>query len=335
MYKKFFINNIVKQLNKFLFSFTLAKFTGALFTITIVAMIKYSISGNFHIEYSEFWNNVGVGLLGWTINTAVIAWLTEYLGIKGINFNLNQFLYGYNTMALGDNSSKELKVKLYNAMESDKGLNSGKGLDKGKGIDKGSSDNNKSFETEADTDAMCLDKGKDRATDPTYDGNKGKSVSRFTLGPGYAVEPHMAHWYRLHPGVDPQVFFFPKKINFTPGFNVPGGEVPIRDEICKHIDYNTHILSQFKKMDLETAIQQRDNNLKLFEAMQTKIAYAQDVLSKIPTIPTTEYEFKLKNQILKDLDELNRHKVRAEARATLLNSRIQFIEINKNSNEQQ
>jgi hypothetical protein len=88
-------------------------------------------------------------------------------------------------------------------------------------------------------------------------------------------------------------------------------------------------------MDLETAIQQRNNNLKLFEAMQTKIAYAQDVLSKIPTIPTTEHEFRLKNQILKDLDELNRNKVRAEARATLLNSRIQFIEINKNSNEQQ
>ena len=64
MYKKFFINNLVKQLNKILFRFTLAKFTGALFTITIVAMIKYSISGNFHIEYSEFWNNVGVGLLG-------------------------------------------------------------------------------------------------------------------------------------------------------------------------------------------------------------------------------------------------------------------------------
>ena len=64
MYKKFFIKNLVKQLNNFLFSFTLAKFSGALFTITIVAMIKYSISGNFYIEYSEFWNNVGVGLLG-------------------------------------------------------------------------------------------------------------------------------------------------------------------------------------------------------------------------------------------------------------------------------
>jgi hypothetical protein len=64
MYKKFYINNIVIQLNKILFSFTLARFTGALFTITIVAMIKYSISGNFRLEYCEFWNNVGVGLLG-------------------------------------------------------------------------------------------------------------------------------------------------------------------------------------------------------------------------------------------------------------------------------
>jgi hypothetical protein len=52
--------------------------------------------------------------------------------------------------------------------------------------------------------------------------------------------------------------FFPKTINPGPGFNVPGGEVPIRDEICKHIDYNSHILNQFKKMDLKTALEQRD-----------------------------------------------------------------------------
>jgi hypothetical protein len=80
-------------------------------------------------------------------------------------------------------------------------------------------------------------------------------------------------------------------------------------------------------MDLETAIEQRDNNLNLAKVMIEKLDYANNVLSKIPTIPTTEYEFKLKNQILKDLEELNRNKVRAEARATLLNSRIQFIEI--------
>ncbi len=131
--------------------------------------------------------------------------------------------------------------------------------------------------------------------------------------------------------MDPASVFFPQKINPGPGFNVPGGEVPIRDEICKHVDYNTHILSQFKKMDLETAISQRDNNLNIIKIMQEKLYFANNALSKIPAIPTTEYEFNLKNQILKDLDELNMNKVRAEARATLLNSRIQFIEININS----
>lgn len=303
------MKKIIKvQLNSILVNFTFAKFSGAVITIILVAVIKYSISGNFHLNYCEFWSNVGVGLIGWTINTGVIGWLTEYLGIKGINFNLKDFLFGYDRITLGDDYlPKEFKVKLHNSMESDKESNSGKDLDKGKGIDTGAH--------------------------PISDENKRKPVSQLTLGPGSAVQPHLAHWYKLHPGVDPQVFFFPKKIYFPSGFNVPGTEVPIADDICKHIDYNSHILNQFKKMDLETAIQQRNNNLKLVEAMQTKISYAQGVLAKVPTIPTTEYEFRLKNQILKDLEELNRNKVRAEARATLLNSRIQFIEINKDSNE--
>ena len=62
------------------------------------------------------------------------------------------------------------------------------------------------------------------------------------------------------------------------------------------------------------------------------MAYAQSIYTKIPTIPTTEYEFKLKNQIERDLDNLNRDKVRSEAKATLLNSRIQFIEAQMNNN---
>jgi hypothetical protein len=132
-------------------------------------------------------------------------------------------------------------------------------------------------------------------------------------------------------GVEPSSVFFSMRTNPGPGFNVPGGEVPIRDEICKHIDYNTHILSQFKKMDLETAVGQRNNNLMFINVLETKMGFAQNVFSKIPAIPTTEYEFKLKNQILSDLDKLSRDKVRAEARVTLLTSRIQFIEskINK------
>jgi len=42
---------------------------------------------------------------------------------------------------------------------------------------------------------------------------------------------------------------FKPRINPGPGFAVSGGEVPIRDPICEYIDYNGHILSQFKNMD--------------------------------------------------------------------------------------
>jgi hypothetical protein len=345
---------IKKIVNNILINYTLAKFIGAVLTVILVAILKYLISGNFHIEYCEFWNNAGVGLLAWTINTTVIGLLTEYLGIKGINFNLNQFINGKDTMSLGDGSSSdESKAKLYNTMDTDGAL--GPSKDKGKGIDRAStesedlqyesdiksgSESGSETETEETTRRRRLDKGKgiDRVAHPFYQGNPGNQATSGAKQPflrlGSAIEPPFAHWYRLHPGVDPQSIFFPKKINPGPGFNVPGGEVPIRDDICKHIDYNTRILSQFKKMDLETAIEQRDNNLKLVENMKEKLAYAQNALSKVPTIPTTEYEFRLRNQILKDLDWLNITKDRGEARATLLNSRIQFIEINLNLNQE-
>ena len=85
-------------------------------------------------------------------------------------------------------------------------------------------------------------------------------------------------------------------------------------------------------MDLETAVQQRNNYLIFMQNLDKKMAYAQSVYIKIPTIPTTEYEFRLKNQIERDLEGLNRDKIRSEAKATLLNSRIQFIEAQMNNN---
>lgn len=296
--------------------FTLAKFCGAIFTVTILAMVKYSISGSFHIEYCDFLNNVAIGLLGWTVNTGIIGWITEYLGIKGINFSLKELFFGMDTMKSGGNSTiVEYKPKLYNAMDLDEEPDSGKKLDKGKGID--------------------------REAHPNYDSNFGVRTGVFNSEPqpsdkGKEVastsEPPFVTWSRVFPGLDPASVFFPKKINPGPGFNVPGGEVPIRDEICKHIDYNSHILNQFKQMDLETAVQQRNNYLNLVKVLDNKIAYAQGVYTNIPTIPTTEYEFRLRNQIIRDLEGLNRDKVRSEAKATLLTSRIQFIEVQMNNN---
>ena len=54
-------------------------------------------------------------------------------------------------------------------------------------------------------------------------------------------------------------------------------------------------------MDLETAIEQRNNNLIFVKVIETKLNFARDALSKVPTIPTTEYEFRLKNQILREM----------------------------------
>jgi len=86
-------------------------------------------------------------------------------------------------------------------------------------------------------------------------------------------------------------------------------------------------------MDLKTAIEQRGNYLKCLQVINQKTTFAQDTLSKVPEIPTNDYEHRLKNTILKDLHELNIQKVRAEAKATLLNSRIEFIQNNIKPNE--
>jgi hypothetical protein len=56
-----------------------------------------------------------------------------------MNFNLNQILYGFQTIKTGGGYSPEFKAKLYNAMESDEEPNPNKYLDKGKGIDRGPS----------------------------------------------------------------------------------------------------------------------------------------------------------------------------------------------------
>jgi len=86
-------------------------------------------------------------------------------------------------------------------------------------------------------------------------------------------------------------------------------------------------------MDLKTAIEQRDNYLKYIQVINHKSTYAQETLSKVPETPTNEYEHRLKNTILRDLDKLNQQKIRAEAKATLLNSRIEFIQINRKPDE--
>lgn len=397
------IKKLILWLNKALANFTLAKFCGAIVTVTILALVKYLISGSFHLEYCDFWNNLGIGLLGWTINTGIIAFLTEYLGIKGINFNLNQFLFGLETMKAGDTTKvggtpsamevlEDGKPKLYNAMDSGEGSNTDKkpvsrkggykdkgrdvrvhpyprngrravrswtfddesvigsdncGVsdtemeggpsDKGEGLAPSTSDGSSLFDKGkgiAPFEAMqesLFDKGKGIAPveamqDSSFD--KGKGIEPANTPP----QPPLPIWTKPFSGLNPNAVIFTPKINPGPGFAVPGGVVPINDDICQHIDYNGHILTQFKTMDWHTAMQQRYNYWLCVHNMNGKIAYAEQALSRIPTTPTTELEFKIRNQIIQDIEALNRVKIRSEARATLLDSRLQFIQDTVNNN---
>lgn len=383
MMKKY--ENLKTKIIKALANFTLAKFCGAIITVTTLATIKYLISGNFHLEYCDFWNNVGVGLLGWTINTGLIGLLTEYLGIKGINFNFNQLLFGFDTMKVGDTdiSSKSLledsKPKLYNAMDNGEGSSKKSGSSKGGSIDRSRDvrfhpyprdsrravrswtfddesengcDNGNGSDTEMEGGPSNRKKIGRKLVSPTPFGetsdksntslglplnplDKGKGIEtgdsmQGTLDKGKGIEinptqePPFAIWRKIFPNLDPITTFFPPKINPGPGFAVPGGEVPIFDEIRRHL-YNGHVVSQFKNMDLETATEQRNRYGLCVQVMNSKIAYAQEAFNKVPETPTNEYEFKLRNQIIKDIEGLQKVKVRSEASIALLNSRIAFI----------
>lgn len=299
---------------KIIFALTLGKFLGIFCTITLMALIKYSISGSFTLNPQDLLLNIILGHIAWLANTSFIALFTEFLGIKDINFNLYQLFFGLNKMKVDTVSTSYLDNKdndrLYNCMDSDNELNKSKPLDTGKGIDRtiySFCDINK----EGGKSLIRLD-GEEKSLD------KGKEVDTYTTTDTSTWKP------RYPNGIDPASIF--KQTNPGPGFNVPGGKVPILDPICEHIDYNSHILSQFRSMGLETALKQKENYLVIIKVLEDKLAYSQDALTKVPTRPTNVNEEKLRNTILEDLDGYIKDKIRAEARVTLINSRLEFIE---------
>ncbi len=337
------------KLTKILVNITLAKLAGAFITAILIASIKYTLSGELNIHLENYLENFSFALLAWFIKTIFTDFLSDYFKLKGVNLSLQNILYSEETLKMGDNTIlSQSKPKLYCAMDSDDNLGSKSPnpLDKGKGIDLNDNPNypggtNNNYGA-SDSDNKRLDKGKgiDRSTHPYYDGFKNQRIDEFknqandeSLAVSDQKKP-FAIWSKLNPGLDPQEAFFPKRVNPGPGFNVPGGVVPIRDDICKHIDYNSHILNQFKNMDLATAIRQRDNYGKYIEAINAKIDHAKKTFAKIPETPTTEYEYRLKAQIISDIEKWNNDIIRSEARATLLNSRVEFIqiEVGKESN---
>jgi len=255
--------------------------------------------------------NFSLAFIGGMFRFIVKDLFFEYLSIKGVNYNIDQLLFGLNKHRMGsDHDLGEFKPRLYNSMDIDDEASLGKSLDKGKGVSQdsyrmsisGDSDNDKPLEKvkgvlqgnnssdeESNGDkTKRLDKGKgvDRDMHPNHPSfvNEGtpSTVSPFgfsnTIGPSTSTSAYMPN--------------FPPKTNPGPGFNVPGGIVPLRDDICKYIDYNSHILRQFRTMDLETAIEQRDNNLKSIEVLKKKLEYGQIRLAKegVGEVPKNDYE---------------------------------------------
>jgi len=202
---------------------------------------------------------------------------------------------------------------------SDKGEYTPEPLDKGKSMDiPAPLDKSKSMDIPA-----LLDKGKDKEIPVPLD----KDVEKVT-----PLDGKPKNWFTKDQ-VPKEPFVFPKRTNPGPGFNVPGGVVPIHDDICKSIDYNGHILNQFRNMDLETAKQQIDNYQLTLRNLNHKMVFAEKTFASLPEIPTTEREFKLKNTIIKDLNELNTTRIRSEDKVTLLKSRVEFIQIELNNIE--
>ena len=110
------LNWLKIKVNLILVNVTLSKFAAALFASIVVALFRLFIYGDFSINSLDWAINVSTGLLGWIANTSAVSLLADYLGTRNINFNLNQFLYGYDKMGGNSSSSEVTKPKLYNPM---------------------------------------------------------------------------------------------------------------------------------------------------------------------------------------------------------------------------
>lgn len=271
--------------------------------------------------------------------------MNEHLTVKGINYNIDQLFFGLNRLKMGgEHDLGEFKPKLYNCMDTDGKSSIDKAFDKGKGpmqdsdrmsLNSESGNENElnkektppltknpSDEEDYPNKPQLLDKGKgiDRRMHPNH--------PSFQNELGERKAPIFDFSNNTNSGsTNPHLPNFPPKTNPGPGFNVPGGIVPIRDEICKHIGYNSHILRQFRTMDLETAIEQRDNMIKQVEVLKKKIEFGYIKLANegVGDIPRNDFDVWLMRKVVGEREWLQDQIAKSEGRQTLLLSRIEFI----------
>jgi len=322
------------------FLLSLDRIFGLVVGVLILASLKYVISGGFSIGWDEFGLNFILGLFSGLTRILVIEYLREYLDVKGINYNVYQLLYGLNKQKLGHTGDLgHFKPKLYNCMDSQSESGKDNYLDKGKGIaidpDRMSLDgnsDNESIERNKNTFLEGEKSSPQNNTDNPTNIDKGKGIDIFSHPnhPSFKNEggPSSIFIPRDNSlGPNPYAFVPTPKTNPGPGFNVPGGKIPIRDPICQYIQWNSHILRQFRTMDLEVAIEQRNNHIAMQANLKRRLEYANMRLSQLPVIPTNINEANLRRQIQDDLKWAQDNIIESEAKVTMITSRIEFIQI--------
>lgn len=341
-----YLKVFVKRVLKSIVLITLDKLFGLLLGAIFLASLKYAISGCLSVNWLDFNLNFSLAFIGAIFRLIVKELLYEYLSIKGINYNIDQLLFGLNKHRMGsDHDLGEFKPRLYNSMDIDDEPSLGKSLDKGKGVSQDS--DRMSISGDSDNDKP-LDKGKGVSQDKNSSDEESNGHKTKRLDKGKGVDRHMhpnhpsvtnegipstvspfGFLNTISPGTYTTAYMpnFPPKTNPGPGFNVPGGIVPIRDDICKYIDYNSHILRQFRTMDLETATEQRNNNLKMIEVLKKKLEYGQIKLATegVGEVPKNDYGIWLKGKVAAEAKWLDDRIAKAEGRQTLLLSRIEYI----------
>lgn len=343
-YLKIFVKRVLNGIMLITLDKLFGLFLGALF----FASLKYAISGCLSINWEDFNLNFSLAFIGGIFRSLVNELLFEYLNLKGVNYNIDQLLFGLNKQKMGSgNDLGEFKPRLYNPMDIDDEPSLGQSLDKGKGVSQDlsgmsgstNSGNDKPLDKVKNFSEDNNSSGEESNGDKTKRLDKGKGVDRRNIRPndprfiddGIPYTKYPIAWNDVGTGTYTTAYMpnFPPKINPGPGFNVPGGVVPIRDEICRHIEWNSHVLTQFRNMDLETAIEQYNNNLKMIEVQKRKLEFGQIKLAKegVGQVPMNDHHLWLINKVESEAKWLNENIVRGEGRNTLLLSRIEFIQI--------
>jgi hypothetical protein len=117
------------------------------------------------------------------------------------------------------------------------------------------------------------------------------------------------------------------KTNPGPGFNAPDNDIPLRAEIHKHLNYNYHIIKQFRYMNLETAVEQRNNYIQIIRTLNYKLENANIILSNLNKISNQEERIFTENDILFQIKKITETKNQSEAKILLINARIEFIQL--------